>query len=253
MLRSACSIAFLCLLCAAAAPAALAQGSGENPLGEPDTASPPPATESADPRPVAPPRSAAAPPPASSPAPAAPAAQQPKSTGLLFEVGLGASMTVFNQYTSQLQQIGASFLLGYKLNRVAFGLGLEITNNATYEDDGTDKDHNTTTSVLFKPTLQFHLLESGPLAMLLDAGLHVGFAAYDETGTEIDDHTDIILVGFHLGLGMRYFFHPRFALGAQAGYRGLWVLSKFEQSGFENDTTVGIGSIYGQILCTFIW
>ena len=253
MLRSACSIALVCLLCAVTAPAALAQGTGENPLGEPDTAPPPPSTESAAPRPVDAPRSTAAPPPASSPAAAPPATPAPKAKGLLFEVGLGASMTVYNQYSSQLQQIGASFLVGYKLNRIAFGLGLEITHYDTYEDFGDTNTHDTNASVLFKPTLQLHLLESGPLAMLLDTGLHVGFVAYDETGTDDDDHTDIILVGFHLGLGMRYFFHPRFALGAQAGYRGLWVLSKFEQGAVESDATVGIGSIYGQILCTFIW
>ncbi|MDY0004643.1 MAG: outer membrane beta-barrel protein [Polyangia bacterium] len=181
-----------------------------------------------------------------------------KARGLFMEVGLGGQLTAYNGLTGQGQQVGGSFLVGYKLNRLILGLGLEYYHMATYQSQTgggiTLKEHEIINAMIFQPTVQFHLLESSPLALYLSGGIHVGFAVYDETDTDSDEDTGTTILGFHLGLGMRYFFHPRFCASVEAGFRGLWVLINYDPDGpGEQDTTSAVGAFYGRIGFAAIW
>lgn len=243
-MRKAVSLLSTCLFVAAlsSAPAFAQSPGGDGPEPPPEPAS--------SPAPVA-----ASPAPAGNPGAmhVATDGAGAKARGLYFEVGLGGQMTLYGGYGVPAQQLGGSFLIGYKLNRLIFGLGLEYSHMAEYENAAGDKEHFVLNAMLFQPTIQFHIVESNPLALFLTTGIHLGFAIFDETGTSIDDDTTITLLGFHLGVGIRYFLHPRFAIGIEGGFRGLWVLSKYDPPGGEYKTTNAVGGLYGRIGFAAVW
>ena len=177
-----------------------------------------------------------------------------KPKGFFMEVGVGGQMSVYNGLTNTNQQIGGSFLVGYKLNRLILGLGLEFMHQGTYQEDSGYNAHDVINAMLFQPTVQFHLLESSPLALYLSAGVHVGFAVWNDTDTTQDDDTSTTLVGFHLGMGIRYFLHPRFCLGVEAGFRGLWVMTTVDPAGpGDMKQTDAVGAFYGRLNFAAIW
>lgn len=202
------------------------------------------------------------PPPARSTAPAPVKAEAgssaggvaPKPWGLFFEVGLGGALSVYSSQSSYSVGPGTAFLVGYKLRRLILGLGLEYVHSGSYDEGGGFHAHNVIHSVLFAPTLQYHLIVSNPLVFYGTVALHVGFSVYDDTGTTDDDDTSIALAGFSGGLGFRYFFHPRFAVGVEGGVRGIWVISNYDPPGpGSQKTTTAVVGLYGRVGFVVVW
>jgi hypothetical protein len=174
----------------------------------------------------------------------------PLSRGLVFQLRLGGNLLTFVG-TALGSWLNGSFLIGYKTGKLTIGLGLEMSYAA---DDLPNADpdpiESSTALVLFQPTLEYYLANKGPLAVYLGTGLHVGFVhGHVDPGK---DETDT-MVGFHAGVGMRYFMHPRFALGLEGGLRGVWVLFDYGDDNAEDDNRVGLLSIYGAATLTAIW
>jgi len=225
---------------------ALAQpaGDSENPVNRPAATAPPTATP-------APP---ATPAPAATPA-ATLATGGPKKNGFVFQFQFGGTL-----YTALGSGVGGGgwmnggFLFGYKINRLVLGLGLELGYGEhrykTMSGGGLVDAIDATSLMLFSPTVEYYLAISNPLALYLTLGLNVGFVnVHSDPGR---DYTDTAL-GFHGGLGMRFFLHPRFAIGVEGGLRGVWVLVENDEDTDDDDETYGTMSLYGAVLLTAIW
>jgi len=198
---------------------------------------------------TAPPTSApAAVAPAASSGPAAttPATGGPKANGLVLQVKFGANLFAgMGGSISSLGTLAGGLLVGYKLGRLTFGLGLELAYGGG--KDGASDAKASESLMLFEPTLEYYLAISNPLALYLSVGIHAGF--YKHHWDPGDDSTDTA-IGFHGGVGMRYFMHPRFAIGVEGGLRGVWL---FIDNGAADDDVLNALAIYAAVLLTAIW
>lgn len=243
---------------------ARAQGARTPPAKEAPRAAPraaPPrakATPSTAPRPVArraatakglPPRPRSPHPHAQPPAPvfsarAAPCncpkpPQGPKRSGLALQLALGTSAQVYASTIATAAYPGLSgrFEVGYRYRRVTIGLGFEFVRTESKDLAGEERNAHL---VLFRPTLEVALWRPWPLSLYLTLGVHGGFLG-TEGRNVVDD--ELPAVGFHSGLGVRYFLHPRFALGMEGGFQGVWLV---DDDG--DDTVDGTVMFYGAIV-----
>ncbi len=183
-------------------------------------------------------------------APLAKPGEGPLAKGLVFQLRIGGNLlTIVGGGIASW--LNSSFLFGYKLDRLVIGLGLEMT----YSDDALpnadpDPTESSTALVLFQPTLEYYLAIKSPLALYMTVGLHVGFANnHQDPGKDVTN----AMIGFHAGLGMRYFFHPRFAVGVEGGLRGVWMMIKNDEDVTTDDENTGVMSLYGAATLTAIW
>ncbi len=208
------------------------------------------AQPSDDPTATAPPSStpAATTPSGGSTAPTAtaPTAGGPKANGLVLQVKFGTNLfTALNGSVASLGAISGGLLVGYKMGRMTLGLGLELAHVGGKE--GTSDAKMSDSLMLFEPTLEYYLAVSNPLVLYLSVGIHAGF--YKHHFDPGEDSTDIAL-GFHGGLGMRYFMHPRFAIGVEGGLRGVWLIVDNDPD--DNDVMNAL-AIYAAVLLTAVW
>jgi hypothetical protein len=255
-LRAACALATLALTTLLANSVAFAQSEGgENPLGRPTATPPPTATPAATPAPAAAPAATPA-----APATTAPATGGPKQNGLVFQLKFGGNFMnidvggVMGGSPMIGGWLNGGFMFGYKMGRLTLGLGIELAYGdhryKTFSGTGMIDAVDSTALVLFSPTIEFYLLMANPLALYLTAGIHAGFLnQHNDPG---DDYTDGAM-GFHAGFGMRFFLHPRFALGVEGGFRGVWIFAKHDNATDDDDDTWGSMSFYGALVLTAIW
>ncbi|MFH2007598.1 MAG: hypothetical protein ABI333_13515 [bacterium] len=221
-------------------------------LASPARAQQPTPGEASDPG-VATPRPATTPTPAASPAPyrapaapAAPAAAAgngPKQSGLVFELKMVTATNIYSTlgFTVGLPLLTGRFMVGYRMGKITLGMGFEFF--GTTSDQAGQKEVMAT--VLFQPTMEMVLVQKNPLTLFMSLGFHVGFLS-TSGDTVQDDETPA--VGFHAGIGMRYFFHPRFAMGMEGGFQGLWYIDD------DNDNdTIGAVGFYGALMLLAIW
>lgn len=187
--------------------------------------------------------------------PSAAAAPEPPSgtildKGIVFGLRLGGNLlTVVGGGIASW--LNGSFFFGYKFGKLTLGLGLEMS----YSDDSLpnadpEPIETSASMVLFQPTLEYYLATKGAMVFYTTVGLHLGFMnLHVDPGKDATDP----MVGFHLGLGLRYFFAPRFAVGIEGGLRGVWLMVENDDSTDVDDNTTGVLSIYGAATLTAIW
>ncbi|MDY0000932.1 MAG: hypothetical protein RBU30_06530 [Polyangia bacterium] len=170
--------------------------------------------------------------------------------GLVFQLRLGGNLlTILGGGIASW--LNGSFLLGYKMGRLTLGLGLEMTySDESYPNADPDPTETSVALMLFQPTIEYYLAMRGALALYATAGLHLGFLnARQDPGKDVIDP----MIGFHLGLGLRYFFAPRFAVGIEGGLRGVWLMAENDEDTNEDDENTGVLSLYGAATLTAIW
>lgn len=168
-----------------------------------------------------------------------------KAKGLAFELKIGGTM--YMPYATSgyhaSTPVSADALLGYKFGRFLIGMRVDYAMvELSWEDASGDKMIGRMWGLLFAPTFQITLMESWPLSMYGTMSIDIGPGV---TKDYLGDEYTIPIIGFRAGAGMRYFVHPRFAVGAEAGVRGFWMLIEGERLGNVN--------IYGQASLFFIW
>lgn len=174
----------------------------------------------------------------------------PRQRGLVFQLKIGGNLLTFFE-NSISSWLNSSFMFGYKIGRLVVGLGLEMS----YSDDNMpnldpEPTESSAALVLFQPTVEYYLAIKSSLAIYLSVGLHVGFVnAHADPGEDVTDP----MIGFHTGLGMRFFFHPRFAVGLEGGLRGVWLMIENDEDMDEDDNHTGVMSLYGAATLTAIW
>lgn len=173
------------------------------------------------------------------PVPARPAPAKrraPKRTGLALQMSLGTAAQVYANTNATAAYPGMSgrFQFGYRVGRITLALGVEFVRTESTDAAGEETNAHV---VLFRPTLELALWKPWPLSLYLSLGVHGGFLGTAGRGV-VDDA--LPAVGFHGGLGVRYFFHPRFALGMEGGFQGVWLV---DDDG--DDTVDGTVMFYG--------
>lgn len=170
--------------------------------------------------------------------------------GLVFQLRMGGNLlTILGSGIASW--LNGSLFFGYKLGRLALGLGLEMTySDSNLPNASPDPIETSTAMMLFQPTLEYYLAMKGAMVLYVTTGLHLGFVNIRmDPGKDVTDP----MVGFHLGLGLRYFFAPRFAVGIEGGLRGVWLMTENDRSSDEDDEITGVLSIYGAATLTAIW
>jgi hypothetical protein len=138
-----------------------------------------------------------------------------RSKGLWLEFklnqGLGFGMGYYVHYVPS-----PGFVVGYKWNRLILGveMGASFFINDNTNDSGFPPDAK---GVQFRllPVLQFLVFNKGPVSLYVQTGAGV---AYGRSKDKLADYrTESLVVLITGGFGVRYFLHPRFALGGEFG------------------------------------
>jgi hypothetical protein len=150
-------------------------------------------------------------------------------------------------------------IVGYRLPRVAIGLGGSFARsvNQTYAED--NKASTSDNLVLFTPRVEIVLIQ-GPQAMAeayIALGLSMGFGIhgdYTSNGdSDYDSDTDFAL-GSHVGFGGRYFFGGGpFGMGVEFGWTGLFYRTTGSVAGRDYSNWDNSHSLYAAITGQFVF
>jgi hypothetical protein len=141
-----------------------------------------------------------------------------------------------------------SLTIGARLiDRLQVGLGIGLVRFARPNGgvgvpaNGTSAD----TAFVLAPTIAVDILKAkdNRVAWYGKASLPLGV---DVISDAAGNTTNLIVVGYDLGLGVRYCPHPNFAAGLEAGLAGIF----FDPNG---NRGFGFTSFYGALVGTFYW
>jgi hypothetical protein len=149
--------------------------------------------------------------------PALASAEGMPRTAFQFDTRLGfqGGMVISQQGSTFGFNVTPQMTFGARLaGRVQVGVGLGLSHLGSGQ--------SSTTFVLFSPLVAVDVLKARDdrVALYLKAGPHFG-GIVQRTGPSTTNGT--FALGFDLGLGARYAFHPMFALGMEAGAQTLFV------------------------------
>lgn len=158
---------------------------------------------------------------------------------------LQARMPVQQGLTS-VTGIDPAFFVGYRADGYSLGLGASIARFGFSTSDDVVFDGSTlgeedfdgsATAIIVAPTLKLNVWESSDSAVQADVLVQTGIGllrgSVTETNVDVDfsdplmptaggtwersTSVSALLIPFRLGFGGDYFFHPNFAIGAEAG------------------------------------
>ena len=136
---------------------------------------------------------------------------------------------------------------GYKIKRVIFGLGFDLSRVATGTSAGGSTMSTATTSILFSPGVSVAIVRSSDKRVELFGQFDLGFGT--TVGDAIATGESVFRLNYDLGPGVRYWVHPQFAFGALAGLNGsfLWD-TRAAMNGMPSTTSsTGLTSIFAQL------
>lgn len=142
--------------------------------------------------------------------------------------------------------LNGSFSFGYRGGRWILSLGLDFRR---FESE-IEGDKSAVSVVAFRPTVAYDLVSTYPLALYLTAGVPIGFMSSDGSGGYYSGSSDSVepVVGFVVGLGARFFFHPQFAIGMEGAFKGFWIFVETDDYYDDsNRTTIGNVAFSGSI------
>ena len=183
---------------AAAAPSA---GGADTASSPPPPTAPQPARATAD----------------ESTAPPAVDGERTATRGFWVELKVGALLT--SPGVGVAVSAAPGLLLGYRTGRFVIGaeLGAHWARSAYEHPDDTQSRESRSLTARIMPSLQVDLLRRDAVRLYLDVAAGVGYARYDyqyEPDVGYRDHGVAVMA--ELGVGVRYFLSPRFAVGAEA-------------------------------------
>lgn len=142
--------------------------------------------------------------------------------GLWMEFKLGQQIG----YAGYMVMMGSSpgFILGYKLGRVVIGGEVGIWwAKSRYDPGGASPAYESeVVTVRVTPLVQVHLLQRGPVALYVSAAAGFGYS-WSRYPAGVEQRSNGYTALVDLGFGVRYFLHPRVALGAELGVNGSYT------------------------------
>jgi hypothetical protein len=143
-------------------------------------------------------------------------------------------------------------LVGYKADKLVIALGIALL-VGNEEQDEADYEFTATGGVV-GPVIQYEFANKGPLSAYGQGGLGFRFSTSEEE--EQGDTTETGGFGFSLNLagGMRYYFHPSFALGAELGLDLSVLWFETERTGDPDQEYQYIETaLYGALTAAVVW
>ena len=136
---------------------------------------------------------------------------------------------------------------GYKIKRVIFGLGFDLSRVASGTSTGNTSTSNSNTSILFSPGVSVAILRSADQRVELFGQFDMGFGT--TVGDAIANGESIFRLTYDVGPGLRYWVHPQFAFGALAGLNGSFMWdTRAANNGMPSTTSSsGLTSIFAQL------
>jgi len=175
-----------------------------------------------------------------SPAPAT-ASPAPREAGFWMEFKLGAQLGFPGD--SMLVSPSPGFVLGYRTGRFLLGaeVGGQWMRSQYASPDPTYSQEVNAFTVKAMPVLQVDLVRVDRLRLYLTAAAGLSYTVYDLSGGTRYRDRGLGLVA-DLGLGLRYFLTPRFAVGAEAAATGTYYRGELLLNGDTGATrSFGVG------------
>jgi hypothetical protein len=154
--------------------------------------------------------------------------------GFWLEARLAAATVIAGGGNTALPVYQPGLTVGGRLaGRLNLGLGFAFFRLAS--------NNTTATTFIFQPTAEVDLVKAADdrVMLYLKGGLPVGAVVQSAGRT-------LLVVGYDVGLGVRYAPHPMFAVGVEGG-----VLGVFSDPGA--NTGLGVQSIYGALTGSFFY
>jgi hypothetical protein len=212
---------------------------------------PPAAAEAAPEKPNHPeaPAAHAASPGASTPTVRSDASVRSKGLWLEFKLnqGLGFGMGYFVHYVPS-----PGFMIGYKWNRLVLGveMGASFYINENSDDSGFPQDEK---GVQFRilPVLQLLVYNKGPVSLYVQTGAGVAYGRSKNPTSNF--RTESLVVLMTGGFGVRYFLHPRFALGGEFGASATRNRTEIKIQSNDSRTKGWGANIYGALTAAVVF
>lgn len=136
---------------------------------------------------------------------------------------------------------------GYKIKRVIFGLGFDLSRVASGTSTGNTSTSTSNTSILFTPGVSVAIVRSADKRVELFGQFDMGFGT--TVGDAIAKGESIFRLTYDVGPGLRYWVHPQFAFGAFAGLNGNFEWdTRAANNGMPSTTdSSGLTSIFAQL------
>jgi len=137
---------------------------------------------------------------------------------------------------------------GYKIKRIIFGLGFDVTRVASGSSTGNVSTSSANTSIAFVPGLSVAIVRSADKRVELFGEFDMGFGT--TVGDAVATGESIFRFSYDVGPGVRYWVHPQFAFGALAGVNGAftWDTRSSGGTGMPSTTaSTGVTSIFAQL------
>jgi hypothetical protein len=174
--------------------------------------------------------------------------------GFALEVRLASRLFSFSSGTSALS-IGAlqgGIFAGYKISRVIFGLGFDISRVATGASGGGGADTSAAdTAFHFTPGVQVAIVRSALKRVEMFGEFDIGFGTtiHEQKPSVPMPDTSTFLLNYQVGPGVRYWPHPQFAVSGLAGVEGdfSWVSTTPTGGGPTTKNSSGLTSIFAQL------
>jgi len=137
---------------------------------------------------------------------------------------------------------------GYKIKRIIFGLGFDVTRVASGSSTGNVSTSSANTSIAFVPGLSVAIVRSADKRVELFGEFDMGFGT--TVGDAVATGESIFRFSYDVGPGVRYWVHPQFAFGALAGVNGAFTWDTRSNGGTGMPSTTastGVTSIFAQL------
>lgn len=152
---------------------------------------------------------------------------------------------------------GPSFMVGYRLDRLTFGVDLSAAMSSS--DDGQGNEGRSRQSIYFAPTVRYDVVSAdngrSRLHVLGSAGYGTssfertyqpsGDSAGDGTTETVTSDTTTTHIPIEAGIGGEHFFTEHLALGFEAGFQ-LDILTTDRESNGGTGTGGGLGGLAGE-------
>jgi hypothetical protein len=169
-----------------------------------------------------------------------------KDRGFAFDVHLGTRL-VDLAGVANIGSVSGGFFAGYKIGRVIFGVGLNLSRFADSRSVTNTTVGEADTSFLFVPGVQVAIVRSADKRVELygefDLGLGTSIHTEDPAPTNEPDRT-VFLLNYRLGPGVRFWLHPQFAINMLVGVAGDFSFETVSMGNSSVRSSAGVTSIF---------
>ncbi|HWE29272.1 MAG TPA: hypothetical protein VHB97_14785 [Polyangia bacterium] len=175
--------------------------------------------------------------------------------GVVVEARLGSQLVTLvatgpgNTNTSTISGLQGGIFGGYKIKRVIFGLGFDLSRFATGTSvsGGGSSTSSATTTIAFVPGISVAIVRSADKRVELFGQFDMGFGT--TVGDSVATGESIFRLNYDVGPGLRFWAHPQFAFGALAGLAGNFAWdTRAANNGVPSTTSsTGLTSIFAQL------